>query len=206
MMIRYSWTLHFNTNVSEPDLFWGHRDVKMQKLLCKLCLKVLSDLEGIWYVVETCWYDKCRVHFVLSNLIQGNKNISLHSDVYGVLQTWSNYSHHWALHFDPSSNDCWLRSISQLNEEAKTYLLICLHISQSVLIKLVCCLLNSCSVCFDSSIFCLFQTVDQKKLEKAEAKIQKKQGKRTDVPKKPENGYVLVWAFSCVFLFRVVKY
>ena len=30
------------------------------------------------------------------------------------------------------------------------------------------------------------QTVDQKKLEKAEAKIQKKQGKRTDLPKKPD--------------------
>ena len=34
------------------------------------------------------------------------------------------------------------------------------------------------------------QTVDQKKLEKAEAKIQKKQGKRTDLPKKPESEYV----------------
>ncbi|XP_076451873.1 ATP-binding cassette sub-family F member 3-like [Babylonia areolata] len=42
-------------------------------------------------------------------------------------------------------------------------------------------------------------TVDQKKLEKAEAKIQKKQGKRTDViPKKVENGTELATASQVI--------
>ena len=46
----------------------GHRDARKQKFLYQLSQNVYNQLNGSWYAIENCWFDKPHIHFILSIL------------------------------------------------------------------------------------------------------------------------------------------
>ena len=90
-------------------LIQGHRTARKQNLCVSYLRKFVNNLNGIWYTVETCWYDEPYIHFMLSTQYSRERTLRI-----------------WTLQSDSSLNDLDVYSRSQGCSKARTWAVILL--------------------------------------------------------------------------------